>query len=326
MSDENLTQEAPVNTAELTVNSPVIAAKKSDASIEAQNKVAELRKAAREKINALLRDERGVPQPTEQAETRTTAAKTDGAAKPTPPAVSPSANLPPAVDYAQITRELQQRAEESARAKQEAAGLLAQAQQKEAELKDAVSRPLEFLEKAGYTPDEWQALLLAGGQESAEMKKAKQAEARAKKAEEAALKATEELKQYQRNVLKAQAIKEIEPQLAEFPLTAKLTSPEQLLEMIQKHYRETGQKVSVQEAAKTLEAQYEKQFAQLLSDEKVAKKVGKGKAAAPETKAEAGPSTLSNRVSNTTSAKTTLATLEERRNAAMRLLRDRGVI
>lgn len=315
MSDEIQIQEAPQS-----VNAPVAEkVKKADASVEAQNKVAELRKAARNKVAELLRDERGVPEPEAPAEKRS-AAK-DAVKEPIIAAQQPREDLDA------VAERLSKKAKEAEESRIYAANLLEQAKREKQELKESISQPLEFIKKAGYTPEEWQALLLAGGKESAEMKKAKEAEARAKKAEEAALKATEELKQYQRNVLKAQAIKEdILPALSEFPLAAKLTTPDQLLDIIQKHYRETGEKLSPKEVAKTLEDQYEKQFEELLADEKVAKKVVKGKVAAREQQAEAGPTTLSNRVASTTTSKTKLTSLDERRAAAMQLLRDRGII
>lgn len=311
MSDEIQVQEAPQS-----VNAPVVEkTKKVDASVEAQNKVAELRKAARNKVADLLRDERGVPAPVVQ---NAPVAQAEQKAETV---------QQPREDLDAVTERLSKKAKEAEESRIYAANLLEQAKREKQELKESISQPLEFIKKAGYTPEEWQALLLAGGKESAEMKKAKEAEARAKKAEEAALKATEELKQYQRNVLKAQAIKEdIMPALSEFPLAAKLTTPDQLLDIIQKHYRETGEKLSPKEVAKTLEDQYEKQFEELLADEKVAKKVVKGKVAAREHQAEAGPTTLSNRVSSTTTSKTKLTSLDERREAAMRLLRDRGII
>jgi hypothetical protein len=317
MSDEIQVQEAPA-----VINAPQIERpKRSDPSIDAQNKVAELRNAARAKVADMLREDRGVPQPAEQPKTRNTAK--DAAKEP----VIAAEKAVPSIDYAAMSAEFAKKAQAAEVDRITAHNLLEQAKREKQELRESVEQPLEFLKKAGYTVEEWQALLLSGGKESAEMKKAKEAETRAKKAEEAALKATEELKNYQRNVLKAAAIKEeISPALAEFPLASKLTTPDQLLEMIQKHYRETGEKLDPKTVAQTLEEQYEKQFEELLSDEKVAKKVGKGKVAARDTKAEAGPSTLSNRVTNTTSAKTKLATLEERRAAALQLLRDRGAI
>lgn len=280
---------------------------------------ARLREAARAKLADLLRQERGVGDaPTSQA--------------PVSQPVSQPVTAPAGAgkDVTQVLAELQaelaalksapqETYTKAAAERAEAERLNAEAIRKQQEIVEASKNPLDFIQKLGYTPDEWQAMLMAGGKPDPTVE-------RVKAAEKAAQEALSELKKYQREQTRTAILRdEIAPAMKDAPLVAKMLKPEDVLTLVENHYRDVGVVLTPAEAVKILNERYTKQFSELLSDAEIAKILNTSavSSAAMAPPADKRPQTLTNSLTSTTnSTQKGPLSLDERRAAASLIIKQ----